>query len=426
MLGPDDGLASGLSRISGEGIDHFSGSIFLRRQARGEISLDGWATPGIVQPLDDREDLPCFVPEGDTVEDFPEIGKVREAALFLIAKYRFESDKGFPEADLTTIASTGTIVRAEEGVNRVLTAAHGVLLHIFDETGARGELESIHAFDADGRLMARLAPVHVPAGRHALDALPGDFVHDDIAVLAPEVFASPGIASAWADRGLEVSPVQSASLLFVHGEAGVSTITFGHSGAALIDGDARILGVVAETASIPSSLRRAPNTVMPEAILMDDLSMMTPLEIEATLSVAMAPPEGVYVDSVSIGTPVSDPGILASLGVDPGRISMVSTFREMELFTAGFPEYECRMSRLFLEPVPEAGHMHKPGFSVAFDLPDAKVHVAGGAADLVMGDDEAPARSPVSYWMTVAPHGIPDFRIGSEPAPDDEDAGPAP
>ena len=172
-------------------------------------------------------------------------------------------------------------------------------------------------------------------------------------VLAPDVFPSTEMALSWQGRGVEVSPVQSTSLMVFYGEGNRSFIAPGYSGAALLDQEGRAVGLISGMLPAINSYRPAANTAMPEATLNWDhgpVPLLTPLARELLEEVASGPSAGVMVDAVAGGPPLSSPRVLTALGVDPDRIEQVQALNTDLLFSAGFPGRECRTSWLTLVP----------------------------------------------------------------------------
>lgn len=325
--------------------------IFHERIARGELVLTGSAAPlsgaGMTtDPAPPEEDpLPCFPQDEDRIlRD----GRVADATLMLMAVYE-EGETGL----VTAMYGTGTVIRAETGLNRVLTAAHVANPEIITAQGEAATLSAVHAFDAEGRLVANLEPVLHSGAPVQAGEISHDLVHRDVMVLAPSAFPSRETALSWQQRGVEVSPVQSLSLMTFHGEGGRSFVAPGYSGAALLDPEGRAVGLISEILPIPSSYRPAENTAMPEAALNGDEASVLLMTSEARAlleEAASGPSAGVTVDAVAGGPPLSSPRVLSALGVDPDRIELVQSLETDLLFSAGFPGRECRASRLTYAP----------------------------------------------------------------------------
>lgn len=342
--------------------------IFQGRIQSGEVILTGPAASlsgaGLTGETSEIEEppLPCFPPgQSRLLKD----GRVADATLMLMAVYRIDG------TDLaTSMYGTGTVIRAETGINRVLTAAHVANPQVITAQGDPATLSSIHAFDAEGRLVANLEPALHSGSRIQLGDISHDLIHEDVMVLAPSAFPSPEMALSWAGRGVQVSPVQSESLMVFHGEGNRSFIAPGYSGAALLDLEGRAVGLVSEILPALNSYRPAANTTMPEATLNWDqgpVPLLTPLARELLEEVASGPSAGVMVDAVAGGPPLSSPRVLTALGVDPDRIERVPSLDTDLLFSAGFPGRECRASWLTHVPRPDLpfldrteGHVTSP------------------------------------------------------------------
>lgn len=137
--------------------------IFYDRIESGEMILTGppaslLGTTMTQEGLSSEEPpLPCF-PESQSrmMRD----GRIADATLMLMVVYRID-DTDF----VTSGYGTGTVIRADTGLNRVLTAAHVANPQIITAQGEPATLSSIHAFDAEGRLVANLEPVLHSASR---------------------------------------------------------------------------------------------------------------------------------------------------------------------------------------------------------------------------------------------------------------------
>jgi len=343
--------------------------ILLSRAVRGEIGH--WAAAagpsgagtGPVTEAPPEDPLPCFTggPEGPLPED-----RVQDATLMLMATY---DTAGPMPGGVAAYFGTGTVIRSDEGLNRVLTAAHVASPEMIDASGVPVMLRSVYAFDGEGRLVAELSLSYAHTGRIQLGAITQELVQEDVAVLAPIRFPSEEMARSWQGRGVDIAPRQSESVLFFYGEGGASLISGGFSGAALYNPEGGVVGLITETVALPDTARRAPNTVMPEAVLNGDLSSMGMRDRQILESTAPAPSEGVYVDSVAAGPPISGRGLLSALGVDPDRIETVPALDTNALYSAGYPGRECRETWVRHEPRPDVAYLERPYRHV--DLPTA-------------------------------------------------------
>jgi hypothetical protein len=265
---------------------------------------------------------------------------------------------------------TGTVILADEGLNRVLTAAHVATLEMVDPTGVPVSLRSVYAFDGEGRLVAELGLSYAHTGRIRLGAITQELVQEDMAVLSPIRFPSEQMARTWQGRGVEVAPRQSESVLFFYGEGDDSVISGGFSGAALYNPDGQVVGLITETVALTETARPAPNTAMPEALLNGDLSAMGIRDRNLLKAIAPAPSEGVYVDSVAAGPPLSGRGLLSALGVYPDRIDTVPALETSALYGAGFPGRECRETWFRHEPRPDVPYRERPDRHIELRTPD--------------------------------------------------------
>jgi len=325
--------------------------IFHERIASGEVIMTGPASSlsgaGMTESggSDGDPPLPCF-PQGQSQMLMD--GRVADATLMLMAVYRIDGT-----GISTSMYGTGTVIRAETGINRVLTAAHVANPQITTAQGEPATLSSIHAFDGEGRLVVNLEPVLHSAPPIQSGEISHDLIHRDVMVLAPQAFPSPEMALSWEGRGVEVSPVQSVNLMTFHGEGNRSFVAPGYSGAALLDPEGRAVGLVTEILPALNSYRPAGNTAMPEAVLSWDhgpVPLLTPIARELLEEVASGPSAGVMVDAVAGGPPLSSPRVLSALGVNPDGIEFVEALDTDLLFSAGFPGRECRASWLTYVP----------------------------------------------------------------------------
>jgi len=387
-LGAGAALPDGAPLSVGERKEAAYIEIFHDRLERGEVILTGPAAPlsgaGLIGAASKIEEtpLPCF-PQGQSW--MLREGRVANATLMLMAVYRLDG------TDLaTSMYGTGTVIRADTGLNRVLTAAHVANPQIITAQGEPATLSSIHAFDAEGRLVANLDPVLHSASRIQLGEISNDLIHEDVMVLAPSAFPSPEMALSWQGRGVEVSPVQSESLMVFHGEGNRSFIAPGYSGAALLDLEGRAVGLVTEILPAVNSYRPAANTTMPEATLNWDhgpVPLLTPLARELLEEVASGPSAGVMVDAVAGGPPLSSPRVLSALGVDPDRIELVRTLDTVPLFSAGYPGRECRASWLTHVPRTDLPFLDRTEAHVVTPLRDPFVYTEVPGKVMLLGAD---------------------------------------
>jgi hypothetical protein len=344
--------------------------ILRGRAVRGEIGY--WAAPagpagagtGPVTEAPTADPLPCFTGGGEG--PLPE-RRIKDATLMLMATYEAS---GATQGGIAAYFGTGTVIRSDEGLNRVLTAAHVAAPEMVDATGVPVMLRSVYAFDGEGRLVAELGLTYAHTGRIRLGEITQELVQEDVAVLAPIRFPSEGMARSWQGRGVEIAPQQSESVLFFYGEGGESVISGGFSGAALYNPAGEVVGLITETVALTDTARPAPNTVMPEAVLNGDLSTMGLRDRMLLERIATDPSEGVYVDSVAAGPPVSGRALLSALGVDPDRIATVPALETNALYSAGFPGRECRETWVRHEPRPDVPYQERPEWHMALPAPD--------------------------------------------------------
>lgn len=347
--------------------------ILRGRVLRGELglgdTLSGLSGVGTdpVREETGSASIPCFT--GEDTRPVPE-GHIRNATLMIMATYEVSGEIPGP---LATYFGTGTVIRADEGVNRVLTAAHVTAPEMVIQNGERVTLRSVYAFDGEGRLVAELGLSHAHTGRISLGQITHELVQEDVAVLAPVRFPSEEMARSWQGRGVDIAPEQSTSVLFFYGEGGASLISGGFSGAALYNPDGQVVGLISEMVSLSDTVRPAPNTMMPEAVLKTDLSAMSLRERQILEGIAGGPSEGVYVDSVAAGPPLSGPALLSALGVDPDRIRTTPALDATELYSAGFPGRECRETWLRHEPRPDVPFRERPDRHMSIDTGDPTV-----------------------------------------------------
>lgn len=363
--------------------------ILLGRAVRGEIPYwaaaggPSGAATGPVTETSSAEPLPCFT--GEVGGPLPE-GRVRDATLMLMATYEAS---GATRGAAAAYFGTGTVIRSDEGLNRVLTAAHVAAPEMVDSSGVPVTLRSVYAFDGEGRLVAELGLTYAHTGRIRLGAMTQELVQEDVAVLAPVRFPSEWMARSWQGRGIEIAPEQSESVLFFYGEGGNSVISGGLSGAALYNPDGQVVGLVTETVVLTETARPAPNTAMPEAVLNGDLSVMGARDRQLLEQIAPAPSDGVYVDSVAAGPPLSGRGLLSALGVDPDRIATVPALDTSALYSAGFPGRECRETWVRHEPRPDVPYQERPERHMELGVPDPVVLTETPGRLRTMGPDGA-------------------------------------
>jgi hypothetical protein len=364
-----------------------------RVSARSTAGLSGTADLGTM------EAQPCFS-EGQSriLAD----GQIRPSTLMLMAHYVTENGQG----DLAKFG-TGTVIRADEGLNRVLTAAHVASPSITTPEGDPARLSRVYAFDGDGRLVALLDPVLHHLSRIGPEAFTNGQVQEDVMVLSPTDFPNPDMAGSWQGRGVEMSPSQASTMLMFHGEGGRSHITPGISGAAVLDPQGRAVGVVTEMVRLVGSDRPAPNTIMPEATRDADqgaVPLINQVARRLLDEVASLPTTGEFVDSVAGGAPLSDPLLLSALGVAPGRIEVRQTLETDQLFVAGFPGRECRISWLTYVPRPELTLPNLTDTHGKSNLRDPHVYTDEPGRILILGQDgeiRSPVRRPSSSAQVI-------------------------
>jgi len=360
--------------------------ILMGRLLRGEvhpavapIELSGAGTGPV--PEATSSPLPCF--SDGTQGPLPE-GRIQDATLMLMATY---DTPGLTRGGVAAYFGTGTVIRSDEALNRVLTAAHVASPELIDSTGVPLMLRSVYAFDGEGRLVAELGLSYAHTGRIQLGAITQELVQEDLAVLTPIRFPSEEMARSWQGRGVEIAPRQSESVLFFYGEGGASLISGGFSGAALYDPDGQVVGLVTETVAFTETARPAPDTAMPEAVLNGDLSAMGMRDRQLLEMIARAPSEGVYVDSVAVGPPLSSPALLSALGIDPGRISTIPALETQTLYSAGFPARECRDTWVRHEPRPDVPYFERPDRHIRLNTADPTIFTERPGFIRKMGTD---------------------------------------
>lgn len=348
-MGPALAAADAPERISGDQKNGVFLEILSERVASGEISRSG--TP----PRPDIAGTESCFTGGLPGLDSGLEARIRDATLLLLSSYRV------PDGGVFVMNGTGTVIRADQGENRVLTASHVASPRIDTGSGV-ADLISVHAFDGEGRLVATLKPHYAMTEPFDLSGGAGDLIHEEVTVLEPARFPNPAMAMSWADRGLDLAPTQSQTLIFGYGEAGLTTTLEGYSGAALLNPDGQVIGVLAENKGYATSaFFEAPNTPMPEAIFRHADPGYGAEILPALSEMAGRTGSGYYRDGVIAGAPISDPGALRALGADPGRIPLTWTYEGSEMISAGFPWLECRISGLTHTPRPEATYQPTPG-----------------------------------------------------------------
>lgn len=354
------------------------GEVLLTETA-GSLSGAGMTEEG---PPQEAAPPPCFTeePAPDPVE-----GRVADATLMLMATY-VEDGTG----ETFAYYGTGTVIRADAGLNRVLTAAHVANPLTRTPDGVTASLTGVYGFDGEGRLIATLDPVLANGSRITSGSITQELLHEDVMVLAPSAFPDRETALSWQGRGVEVSPTQSETALLFHGEGGSSYVAPGYSGAALLDPTGRAVGLITEVVPVLNSYRPAPNTPMPEAVLdqMEGGSALLPLTARTLLEeAALGPSVGVTVDAVAGGPPLSSPRVLAALGVDPARIESRSTLDTERLYSAGFPGRECRGTWLTYVPRVDVPFLDRTDGHLWTPPPDPVVRGEPAGELLVLGSD---------------------------------------
>lgn len=400
-------------------------NILVSRALRGEVTygsdsaqtaevLTGSPTPGS-SPASEA----CF--SGEAPRPLAR-DRILDATLMLMATYGASGSTG---SGLAAYFGTGTVIRSDEGLNRVLTAAHVTAPEMVDPAGVPVTLRNVYAFDGEGRLVAELGLTYAHTGRIELGAITQELVQEDVAVLSPVRFPSEEMARSWEGRGVEVATRQSESVLFFYGEGGSSLISGGFSGAALYNPGGQVVGLITEMVALSDTSRPAPNTTMPEAVMSGDLSAMGMRDRQLLEAIAPAPSDGVYVDSVAAGPPISGPDLLTALGVNPERIMTVPALDDASLYSAGFPARECRETWVTHEPRPDVPFQERPHRHMAVEAPDPTIltDVPGRIRTMRADGSVSELETAWGFWFGTAGEGS-DLTVTDPFAPNGPDVTP--
>lgn len=173
----------------------------------------------------------------DPEKDIRTDARIADASIMLISLY---SHGLFRQGSGTIIRNSG------DGLgHRVLTASHVVHDTLSNASGDDGPLYRVLAFSAEGTLLAELAPVL--AGDVASRDRENDtsMVLDDVAVLAPvQLHVDP---DDWNSRGLDIASHQADSIMALFQPRMASALEQGMSGAAVLNTDAQVIGVLSYT-----------------------------------------------------------------------------------------------------------------------------------------------------------------------------------
>lgn len=293
----------------------------------------------LIPPAVDPEQTTCF---SDLPEDVPEPDRIRDATLMLVATY------DHPRSGIRPVFGSGTIIEAQDGINKVLTVGHVVSPEIIFSDGEEGQLRAIYAFDHTGAILAELAPsYHLTKPFNNVDHK-ADNIHDEVAVLAPVMFPSHEKALNWQMRGLPLASDPANHVILATGESGKMSVTPGHSGAAMLNAQGEVIGVI--SAYLPFNYSAiAADTPMRENLFNTELEFILGPDRQAITSVLMETwKPSFHEDGIVIAAPISSPAAIWALGLNAADISVSSDAGHHDMLTLGYPNAECRSTSLRL------------------------------------------------------------------------------
>ena len=270
-------------------------------------------------------------------------GAVRRATVFLLSLS--DIDDGLVEANF----GTGSIVRGDDGRRRILTASHVVRPHGQDAT------REVLAFDYLSKPLGIMTAVYMGSREaRAIDRESDapDPISGDIAVLAPVRLFGRDAVDIWNAAGLELAERQSSTLFTIFpamGEAGSAVIGDGASGAAVLDENDRVAGVISQKLPLGGlDLELGRPAYMDRLETAVGMAGIEGLRMDATITVIEAS-RGVRRMPVAAGIalPVSGREARRALGIDrePERLDRPGYRYGL---MAAFPQGHCRSSRLVI------------------------------------------------------------------------------
>lgn len=256
---------------------------------------------------------------------------------------------------------SGVVIEDDDGPGRILTAAHvvapsipvvGVDRTLAESTSMDASLESVRAYDADGRDLG-VVDLTYSAAPDFHDPQAGYRGVGDVAVLEwpDDPLHDPGGALALATHVPD-------NMMLLEQHSGLEITNEGISGGPVVNDSGEVIGVVIQTAHAPGRPRsQAPLSAFATNFIEQVEETGIDPDFEAILPALerrLYSPGRVTTDT-AIGLPAHAASLRAALGHDESR--KMNGFLH-DVIVAGYPGYECRAARMEsfqmpLLPLPE-------------------------------------------------------------------------
>lgn len=245
-------------------------------------------------------------------------------------------------ADGSLSMGTGTIIKGDNGFQRILTAAHVM------KPQDRGTPLWIVAFDGEGKALAEVAPVIMAFN----EAQHGGNFHasvamNDIAVAVPISFFSEEARDTWAQRGARISKDQPAHPLFIASHKGDTTMNGGMSGASLRNDHGEVVGVFTHGTHIKGDYADTGSSLFLMKMYDQDDGHVFESQIQMLMmNRALSEKNG---NGFGIAAPVLHPEILTALGVE--GVQENPRIEAFEAEISGFPDAEGVTGQTYVTPM---------------------------------------------------------------------------
>jgi S1-C subfamily serine protease len=262
------------------------------------------------------------------------LDRLRRSSLFLLVEYENgELQQG-----------SGTVIRGQVGLARVLTAAH-VVPPAVEDTDGPSPLKRIVAFDGEGRRVAELGIAFSGAPDYGIDH--GQFrASADMAVLNVVSFAAGEDRSNWNQRALPLARQQSTRFSLLYQDPGTAVVNSGMSGGAMLTPDLEVSGVVIQTMMRSEDTAAGPkshfSTAMLEAGNLEE-------DLKSLMETRLTDP-GKVGAGLTLALPVAHGEVIEALGLNAGDITHRASDTSRRIIV-GYPASDCRATMVkALEP----------------------------------------------------------------------------
>lgn len=259
------------------------------------------------------------------------------SVVFLMANY---SDGGFK-------TGTGTVIRGDDGLNRVLTAGHVTPEVAMTDCGP-AQLVEIMAFDIDGRPIANLELVmsgyddRKDLLRKTVEAR---VIMDDVAVLEPYFFTDDAAYRTWNDMGVGIAEEIPDGILVASGGPDSLIFNAGVSGASLRNEAGEVFGIISYSYGGYDAENPERGSTYLEKVARqldaDDPWFISDRIEETTEFLDNMDSPARRPGAVGVGAPILQREILEALHI--GGVTPARPGAGIEGRIVGFPDYELRM-----------------------------------------------------------------------------------